>query len=200
VRVPTPPPGPDPFPKAEIEKATSGDDMRPVLCEPYLRREGKGKKQRAYLYATDSYILARLPVEVEDDEPDGFVPTEVLKEARPRRGDPLGAQVTLTEDKAIVERNGRRLEVDRSKADVAFPDCAALIKGAEKRQEFSVTLNVDYLHDAAKALGARQIRLSFIEGDEKRPSTLQPVIVEPVYKHDDRIALVMPIRAPEPPK
>jgi hypothetical protein len=66
---------------SKIEKAVSKDQSRPVLTDPALVIDESGNTPAGYLYATDSYKLVMIPVELEAGDVAGPVPLEAVKAA-----------------------------------------------------------------------------------------------------------------------
>lgn len=64
--------------KFKIEKAASKNTLRTVIEQPYLDVDAK------VLVATDSFMLAVVPVEVEEGDTSGPVPVQAITEARRR--------------------------------------------------------------------------------------------------------------------
>lgn len=62
----------------KIEKAAGRSDYRPAIAQPYLDVEEK------VIVATDTFMMAIVPVELDDGDTSGAVPTQALVEARRR--------------------------------------------------------------------------------------------------------------------
>lgn len=169
------------YPQAEVERARSRETWREFLTEPYLSVEEDG----AYLCATDSYILVRIPVEA-DGEPAGPVPAAALKTARQWHA----PEVKLEKTTVTVEDpiGLRKLQLARPGVD-HFPETRSYIP-ADRSSMVVIGLNVERLYQAAKAIGARVVKLSVPTSvDRRRP---MPLILEPLSSPDGRLALIMP--------
>jgi len=172
------------WPEAEVERAATKDPSHPELSEPYLTRvDGV-----AYLCATDRYILAMVPVEA-DDEPAGYVPAEALRMARKWKG---LLEINKSEVAVPHPKGNSHLTLERPDLGM-FPILAEMLVEkalSERDSTATICLNVEFLYRAARAIGARKIRLRL------PAATHRPIIVEPTDNPDGRIALVMPIRMP----
>ena len=174
--------------KCEPEAAASKDTARPILCEPFLRGN--------HLYATDSYVLVRIPVKRDDNDTDGQVPRSALKAARTNRN---FQHVLLEGDKAIALGKDGRYECSREQDGsdtwaIPFPSADALIPELNQLP-VDVTLNVDNIVKVSKALGAKTLTFSL-----NPDSPLAPIRIEPRDHKDGRIGVVMPVRTPARPK
>lgn len=170
------------FVKCEPEAAAAPKGTREQLRDPYLR----GDK----LYATDSYVLVRIPVTLDNGDTDGPVPAAALKAARSNKQ----FQNVLLNGTAIALSKDGKVEVQRMElGSLTYPECDQLIPDVPMPVE--VGLSVSNLVKVAKALGTDAIRLG-INPDRG----LGPVTVEPLNLADGRIGVVMPVRLPARPE
>lgn len=190
--------------KAKIEKAASSDLARPVLTNILLRivetTTGRGRNRKVtrqgYLEATNSYILARIPVEVAEDDHEGYLPRQSLALAR-KQGE-LEAHETVSKVGA--------LGIDRpSREGHQWPDFDQLIP-KDKSIVAAVGINAKLLHELAQALGSPQewLRLEFqgknvIDAKGKIIGyTINPqaaIRVKPMGGEvPDAVGLIMPVR------
>ena len=163
------------------EKCASRDKMRTAITEPYL----KG----GYLWATDSYSLTRIPVEVEDGDVDGFVTADALKMARKASGKNRPAIIGANGSQTVGEVTMPRPELGE------FPNTEQLIP-SDDREEIVIGLNPKLLLNIAQALGADTVRIRI---DADSPN-MKPYVIEALQgsslKGDDRMGLLMPVRLP----
>lgn len=170
------------IPNAEIEQAASSDASRPVLTQVAVQRVHGAW----YLAATDSYILAAVPIDnpgVDTDE--GLVPASMIVRARKALVDArkrYKRYSNVAEDDVTLTAKGDKVQLGIENADFdgcssgslnieakrmagTFPSVQQLIdqtspsigsKVAYGSQR--VTINVALLTRLAKALGATQGR------------------------------------------
>lgn len=172
--------------KSKPEAVVSKDQTRPVLTHLYLRIEETEEGRKGTLEATDSYKLVRIPVEVEDDDTEGFIPVEVYKQARKVSSKTLGA--------VEVKANGSLDLQDGSSfprtMEGQFPRTGELMNLAPS--EFEIGLNARFLYDLAQAFGEDTVRIRFTGRDGGQPDALRPMTVRPLGGDAD--AILMPIR------
>ncbi len=162
---------------AEVEAAASKDSARPALTEPWLVGSN--------LYATDSYVAVRIPVELDPGDTDGTVPGAALKAARKPRAMP---NVLLNGSAVTSEGDGRAEFSRRVHKDQLPPAIDALIPDADALEgATSITVNILKLAQAAKAIGCDVVTLTIRDADK-------PIVMQPNVGSDGRIALVMPVR------
>jgi len=165
--------------RVKLEKVASRDATRPVLTHAFLRVDG----ERATLEACDSYKLARIPVELEAGDEEGFVPVEALTTARKARAESVSVN-------GSVDIPGGpsfpRPELGQ------FPNAVQLFPDGEVA--FAVGVNAKFLHELAQGLGSETVRLEFVKvGDE--PSALRPIVVRPIGGDaPEADGLLMPVR------
>lgn len=192
----------------KVEQAASKDAARPVLAHIYFDAE------RGELQATDSYILARVPVEVGLDETSGFLPVDAVKASRKREAGGLHCNGSIDVMPAYWDNDSDspalqsfpRLEVGQ------WPHVDQLWPAGEP--VFSVGINAGFLKRLAEALGAEDtaVTLSFVgkrdaDGNAtSEPDALRPIIVSPHRGATERQepalgvkraeGLIMPVRLP----
>jgi hypothetical protein len=96
----------------KIEKAsqTRGGGSRPRIAQPYLDVDAQ------VLVATDSYVMAIVPVEIDENDVSGAVPTAALAEARKRtKGKGAHSEIRLNGRAEIAdgEVSFRRPEIEK---------------------------------------------------------------------------------------
>lgn len=173
----------------EPERAAGKDRTRPMLTEPWLEIDSEGK---GTLYATDSYVAVRVPVELDKDDTPGVVPAAALKAARSARWhDP---EVFLNGSASALGKDGT-VTVERPERD--NPNVAQLFVAETTEGEGTVTIGIDpeKLQAVALALGARRgVKLTIRV--EPGYGSLKPFYVEPLHTTHDGVGLVMPIKLP----
>ena len=174
---------------AKIEKAASKDAARPTLNRLYLRitetKTGRGRNRRTHrqgwLEATDSYKLVRIPVELDEEDVEGFIPIEAVTRARKHRVVEIGAAVGVRVKDVVFDRPG----------DGTWPDLPKLVEADSST--FSIGLNARLLMELAEALGSDDLRLDFT-------GSLTPIKVLPLGgEAPQSVGLIMPIRLAGPP-
>ena len=175
-----------------IDKVT-GDVSRPVLTTLYLDVED-GPEGYGWLYATDSYKLARVRAETEPGDVTGMVDREAYREACRPASKPEnrleGRRVRLTRTMARVFRRDGAVVMRRNPVkDATYPNVRDLIDGAITQEpKASVSFNARYLYDLAQALGDDQVTITVATGE------LRPVLVRPWDAHNPNVGLLMPVR------
>lgn len=174
------------FPEGtKLEKVASKDKSRPVLTHAFLRIEEGDSGRKGWLEATDSYKLARIPVEVEADDKEGFVPVSALKAAREAKT----FEVAVNGD-VVAEVEGGQLTLTQPKTGT-FPDVPSILP--KEKIAFEVGINATFLKDLTDAIGAQEnVRLSFVADDDGKPNPLKPIQVG--ILGNDAIGLLMPVR------
>ena len=192
----------------KLEKAVSRDQSRPVLCSLYLRITGEGDDRKGFLEGTDSYHLTRIPVDVDENDTEGFIPVDAIIAARKAKVDVISANGAVQ----FTTPAGDNLQFTRGPGG-QFPNTdqllaiePALIEG----ERWQIGLNPKFLLDLAESLGAETITLEFARSvvngrdtttpSEFGPSALRPITVRPLGAKrrgelvDGAIGLLMPIR------
>ena len=180
-------------PSGRVEAAVATDRSRPVLTRVFLRivetKTGRGRNRKVtregWLEATDSYVLAQVPVELDDDDTEGMIPVEALVEAR----------TTPTRELAVdgeirIQGYGKLTTFPRPEMG-KFPDTERLFS-TEDSPVASVGLNAKFLAKLAEALGTDTVRLDIM-------APRKAIRVTPASGNGGR-GLLMPILVPELPK
>jgi len=191
---------------AKIEKIASRDESRPVLTSLYLRivekKSGRGRNRKVerqgFLEATDSYKAIRVPVDLSDDDVEGFVPVEAITRARQRKLEEIKANTGVRVGDVVFDRP----------TPGTWPVLAEIFDTEEL--VFSVGLNAAFLKDLAEGLGADHVRIEFqgvvvtTPGGKRRgiePNALKPYRVTPLGGGSpDAEAILMPVLLPESPR
>ena len=167
------------IPSGKIEKLVSTDQSRPVLTHTHLSIKGED----AFLEATDSFALVRLPVTLDEHDTAGFIPVEAIVEARKTKA----VGLTANDDVVRVEKGGRAVEWKREDVG-SWPDSDRLIPEAS---ETYICFDAGLLHDLALALGTKGVRVFVPESG----SGVKPIRVEALdHPQDGRVGVCMPIR------
>jgi hypothetical protein len=189
--------------KCKLEKVVSKDQTRPVLASAYLRvvePATEAEPGSGYLEATDSFKLARVPVELEVGDVEGFIPPAALIEAR--KADRLTPRLEANGTCDVPggpsfprPEPGQPVNVDQ------------LLPVEDDLHSFEVGLSPKLLLELAQGMGAEGgVRLRFCKGrgaeswtpdnPESEPSTRRPIVVRPLGSSDvpDAVGLLMPIK------
>lgn len=122
-----------------IWEAASTDPSRPVLA--HVAFDAKQKT----LTATNSYVLAQVPCEVEAGDESGLIPAEAIKAAK-------GESLRIADGKATLKlRDGERSWT--LLANGTFPDVEKILNGYEKI-DAPFGVNPKLLKELGDALGA----------------------------------------------
>ncbi len=189
--------------RTKLDKLASKDQSRPAMTSLYLRIVGEGAERRGYLEGTDSYKLGRVPVELADDDTEGFIPVEVIAAARKAKLTDVRANGSLE----LREYDTVRASFPREDRG-QFPDTDRLMELEPARIEgetWRIGLNPRLLFELAEGIGAETVSLEFTatkpapgpDGGpvDFRPSGLRPIVVRPMSgQTPDAIGLLMPVR------
>lgn len=193
---------------AKLEKLASTDKTRPVLSALYLRVVESNGERHGFVEGTDSYKLGRIPVELDDDDTEGFITLEALTAARKLKYEHLHCNGSLGAGNALEAFvHFPRPELGTfPNTDQLLELTPATIDGAR----FTFGVNPRFLLDVAEAMGCETIELEFActktydRGagaiEASRPSNLRPLTVRPLGRKrssdvsTDAIGLVMPAR------
>lgn len=193
--------------KCKVEKLVSKDRFRVTISMLYLRIAGEGDERKGYLEGTDSYKLARIPVEVSEHDTEGYIPVEAVTTARKLRVDELrcnGTVDVLTGESTAVGFP-RPTPGSYCNTDSLLDVVPAQIDG----RPFRIGLNPKLLAELAEGMGAETVTLEFtavkglpdVDGlTDFRPSDLRPMTVRPLGLvrgsggNLDSVGLLMPVR------
>lgn len=190
--------------KVQPELVASKDESRPVLTMVHLNAED------SVVEVTDSYMLARFPVELDEGDTSGPIPVDALKASRKP---PLKFKSTSIRCNSHVEvrhefgehASDPYVTLPRESGDYQFPNTRQLIP--DTLSEFEIGLDAGLLLKLAKAMGSERIRIRFTNAptrvgvenpavDQPGPSNMRPMVVRPINAHsdDEPIGILMPIR------
>ena len=137
---------------------------------PWLQTTGDGP----CVYATDGRIAVRVPVQTDETDDDGGIPSACFKPAigtydAKRRIDCNGSAV-------LHGRGGTRISHDRPDDDLRYPDADHHIDKALDSPNVVVGVNVAWLANLAKALGTDTVMLSIhaVDGHVVHPIGVTP--------------------------
>ena len=187
--------------KVQPELVTSKDAHRTALTKVHLNAE------KSQVEVTDSYMLARFPVELDEGDTSGPIPLDALKASRK----PMLKHVAQSHGTSIrcnshvevrhafgEDASEPYLTMARDEAEYTFPNVDQLVP--ENLAKFRIGLNADKLSKLAKAMGCGPndgVELRFAQGLDGNPSSLRPILVRPISKGDGSPdGLLMPIRLP----
>lgn len=204
-------------PNARIEEATSKPgsataDRRPATTCVHLGRTRDGQ---AILEATDTYVYARVPVEVTEGDVPGSIEAATVREHRrwnkreaqqdarlavPHQPEPLQR---ATEGVHAADRHGA--EVARTLTDVEqqpFPDAGGYAEAhIDAHKVWALGVRVESLTKALAALGDPEVvRLEFQSVPrDLLPSNTLPVVLRAAQGgSEDAVAVMMPVRVYQP--
>lgn len=162
------------------ELAVASEDSRPALACAHLDVDA------GLLYASDSFLMVALPVEVDEIDESGPVPIDALVKARGRRGELLCSNGSV--------RVPGYATFDRPA--VHGPNFAQLMATniPPDAETTTVVFNVDILHRACQALGARNVELVFYPARGETRSPEEQAIGIRDLDRPDVVALVTPQR------
>jgi hypothetical protein len=194
--------------KAKLDKLASKDASRPVLASLYLRIVDGPDGRRGYIEGTDSYKLGRVPVELDADDTEGFIPVDVFTAARKLRATNIVANgsLSLTDGHAELAQYPRPELGQFPNTDMLLDCPDATVDG----RRFRIGVNPTLLLELAQGMGAATVVLEFTAHSDhdvsKRvasagaPSPLRPIqvsVLDTVSKDNDTreaTGLVMPVR------
>lgn len=144
--------------EAKIEKVVSREKTRPVLARLHLRIveriTGRGRSKRVhrdgYLEATDSYKLVSIPVELDSDDVEGFIPIEAITRARKEKLEQIAAGTGVRVGDVVFDRP----------IEGTYPDVPRLLP-ADDAFVFAVGVNASFLNEIADAFASSTVRLEF---------------------------------------
>lgn len=190
------------------ELVASKEASRPALTKIHLDAE------KSQVVATDSYMLARFPVELDEGDTSGPIPVDALKASRKP---PLGGVFTAIHANGDVQvvmcdHDGSRasspyVTLPRESGDYQFPSADQLIP--DNLAEFRIAFSAKKLYELAKALTGDSKRSEVVlrftaerqseeereQGAPLKPSNMRPIYVRPLrYGDDEPDGILMPIR------
>ncbi len=179
----------------EIERIVCTDVTRPHLTSVYLDTA----KRR--VCATNGHMLAIVPTrEINAHDTDGPVTPDAIKAARKRDLLKVTADVDIVANGSLVLANGTSMPrpepVKFPPVDQVIPSYRADDKGDhEAPPTVTVSFNVNYLLDLARAIGAHKgsatVTLTFPMPNAER-GMLDPIVVE--GGDEGAIGVLMPYR------
>lgn len=163
-----------------LELCASTDDTRSHMKNPWVDVEGKR------ILATDGMRIAVCSVEVDPKDVSGFITPRSLKEARENQ--PLNDHdLTIRSKKKTLDVYGTIFI--RPQNYHPYPKVDIILNEiAERKNDVSIAVNAQFLSDAAQAIGATSIIISFDPNDKKTAIKITSV-EDP---HGD-YCLIMPI-------
>jgi hypothetical protein len=170
--------------KSKPEAVPSKEKHRPVLTHLYLRITEENGERVGTLEATDSYKAVMIPVELEDEDTEGFVTIEALKQAR--KDSPRGT-VRLSANGGLVTPEGT--EFSRPEAG-QWPRLPELVP--QDTTEFEIGLSAKFLYEMAQAYGDDRVRIKFTASTDGSPNPMRVMHVRPLNGEGEGI--LMPIR------
>jgi len=173
----------------EIDRATSKDKTRPVLSCAYLNVE------EGTIEATDSYMAVVVPVEIEDGDTSGLIPSEALSALR-KASKTVWRSLTANGEVTLETADGIQTW---KRPEGQFPNLRQLTPS--EYSGFRVGINPEKLYNLAKALGSETVTLEFAlqpsaeegEGVGFFPSNMKPLRVT---AGSDAWGILMPVRIP----
>lgn len=150
--------------------------VRPTLAHPYLDVEA------AALIATDSYVMVKVPVDIDEGDESGPIPTDALQAARkvaPRR-----LPIYIEANGAAVIPNYATFTRDQA---YEFPNWRSIIETDPGKPVARFGVDAELLFRAQRALGARHLDVRFFD-------PLKALRVRPLGGFGE--AVVMPVRLP----
>lgn len=177
--------------KVMPERVASKDASRPVLSKVHLDAD---RKEGAQVVVTDSYMLARFPVELDEGDTSGPIPVEALKASR-KPPTKYGGDVAIRANSHVEVAQGETayMTLPREELDYTFPNADQLIPS--NLAEFRVGLDAAKLHALAKALGDETVILHFVADADGNPRGNRVVYVTTTHdpKGESADGILMPI-------
>lgn len=168
------------LPKTKFEKAVNPKEVRSYIADAHF----DGKR----LLATNGHIMVVIPVEAEEGDVAGPVPSEAVKQARTAKVD----SIVLDKDKVVA---GGVIFPRENKGK--YPDVDQVIKGAASgTSKPDLVLNAKLMHDVALGLCTDAkypiINVWFKRDEEGKIDKKAPLRVESAKGSDDGFGLIMP--------
>lgn len=181
------------------ELVTGKDKSRPVFQIVHLDIE------HSEVRATDSYMAARFPVQLDEGDTDGPIPVEALKSSRKSPFSFLKkTSIRANSHVEVVAGTGEDasapyVTLPRETSAYQYPDLDRLWPGEGDLNAFRVAIDATKLIALAKAIGAagknQGVVLQFFNSPNGDPSALRSILVTPLGGDDDSpSAILMPIR------
>ena len=182
--------------KVQPELVASKDKSRPALTKVHLDAD------KAQVVVTDSYMLARFPVDLDEGDTSGPIPVDALKASRKAPNSYAGpVSIRANSHVEVVQDGEPYVTLPREPLDYQFPDADRLIP--DNLATFEIGLSAEKLLALAKSLGADKgsgygVRLRFVAHTETgEPQPLRPIRVDAINAHGrdgEPDGLLMPIR------
>ena len=159
------------------EKCVSKDPTRQALFHAFVDKTGEKK---GFLNATNGIMAVRIPVDLEENETEGAIPVEAIKQSRKicsKESEHL--EFTLSE-KVMVQNQEVKSEYDRFNY-LTFPKIQAVFP--KTKPKAFIAFNAAYLKCIADALGTEMVFLEIRNSHEA-------IIVRPNNESDCKAALM----------
>ncbi len=148
----------------KLELAASKDASRHAIAEPFLDiKDGKGQ-----LIATDGRIMAIVPVEIDPDDTQGYLSSDVLKMARKlaKRSDTctvnLNSVARLSADTQMPREGGAK---DSDGRIPNYPNWRQVMPDVDREIKFSISIDANRLWLLAQAMGTQAVTLQFKDAE-----------------------------------
>lgn len=156
----------------EIELAAAQDDTRPVLNHVQITRY----KGQPVAVAGDGFILAVVPIELDDEDVTGLVSVSAFRKARraPKPNGKITMTLTSTEWVVLTDRSLVTRRNPYSNARVSFPDYVRAVNEAfdkykiaeaEKKGTAQIAFNPKNMRLMQKVLNIDCVQLSMTASD-----------------------------------
>lgn len=166
----------------KIEKVASKDLTRQHICHPHLDTEKK------HIAASNGFVLALVPVEVEPSDQGGAIPSDACKAARGAKHIRADRDLAVCEDVRYVRPGG-----------VQFPPIDQMIPAFKAGDGGTVTFTITprLLMELAAAIGQggkRGMVSLTVKLPEGGQPMLDPILVKPSDPSDPAMGVLMPAR------
>ena len=164
--------------KYKLEKAVTKDQMRESLQNIIILQD--------QAIATDGYILAAVPVKMEDGDTAGLLSPDALKLGRkvmPKGFDEIrialdGSQ-KLSDGTVLPRPEGEQPQRLQS-----------ILEDAQKKRKFKFGINPTFLKELSEAIGADEVVLELSAPDKA-------ILVRPFKDNNGEKGIIMPVRIRE---
>jgi len=174
----------------KIDLVSSNDETRYLMVNPWLKN--------GHVYATDGRVMAKIKVEIEDEETEGAIPCEAFKAFRRANTGRKTAIIILNDKEVSVIGNGVKQSFNREySAETNFPNCDQVIPPPDREGTIKLKINSDQLCRVAEALGAGgklQAGCVTLEFKPNGDGNVADPIVVTLADVEDRIGVMMPMR------